>query len=344
MSTTHSHKAVTVKKALIHKALSHKVLTSNALARTAMAVLVTSLAVFSQFSQAETPSKAAVVGDSITMGFAADCTGNVWFWDLFCLLGGDQPEHSWFDGSSSNVQSFDDKWDSISSGVNSTKAAAKSGSEMRGGDNNFAYQAQQIVAMTTKPDHVSVELGGNDICNRGCVDPNNCDDPLYTDAEWREAVRNGLNVLVDGLPAGSSVHLGSVPRVQDLRAAGLEKQSSSGSINCESLWSSFSVCEVATAGGTFNGESHATRYAGVSVAQQRYNEILREEAEAYNANNAGQNPRGIEVVADYVDENTLSAGTRSFGASEIDGGDCFHPSIKGQNLVSDILWMSNPSK
>lgn len=336
MRTTPFHKAQSIHK---RSALQ------NAVTRTTMALMVTSLAIFSQFSQAETPTKAAVVGDSITMGFAADCTGNIWFWDLFCLLGGDQPEHSWFDGSSGNVDSFDDKWDAISSGVNSTKAAAKSGSEMRGGDNNFAYQAQQIVAMTTKPDHVTVELGGNDICNRGCVDPNNCDDPLYTDAEWRTAVRDGLDVLVADLPSGASVHLGSVPRVQDLRAAGLEKQSNnSWTVNCESLWSTFNVCEIATAGGTFNGENHATRFAGVSAAQQRYNEILREEAEAYNANTAGQNPRGIEVVADYVDEDTLSAGTRSFGSSEIDGGDCFHPSVKGQNLVSDILWMSNPSK
>lgn len=308
------------------------------------AMIVATLSLSSQISQAEVPDKAAVVGDSITMGFAADCTGNVWFWDLFCLLGGDQPEHSWFNGSSSQVNSMDDKWDAMSSGVNSTKAAAASGSELRGGDNNFATQAQQIVAMTTKPDHVTVELGGNDICNRGCTDPANCNDPLYTDGQWRESVRAGLDVLVADLPAGSSVHLGSVPRVQDLRAAGLEKQSQSRKVNCESLWSTFNVCEIATAGGNYNGENHAQRYAGVSAAQQRYNEILREEAEAYNVNSAGQNPRGIEVVADYVDEDTLSAGTRSFGASEIDGGDCFHPSIKGQNLVSDILWMSNPSK
>jgi len=295
-------------------------------------------------AHADLPSKGTAAGDSITMGFAADCKYNRWFWDLFCLLGGDQPEHSWFDGWSSNVNSVHDRYKALDANIQANKSAAKSGSELRGGDNNFATQANKIVAQSTVPDHVEVLLGGNDICNRDCTDPANCSNPLYSDSEWRASVRAGLDVLVAGLPQGSTVFLGGVPRVQDLRAAGLAKQATSSRIRCENVWSSYDICTIATSGSVLNGETSAQRLAAISARQKRYNEILAEEAAAYNANSTGQNARGIEVVSDYVDEFTPSAGTTSFGANEIDGGDCFHPSVNGQNILSDVMWSNNPDR
>ena len=108
------------------------------------------------------PTKATAAGDSITMGFAADCRYNRYFWDLFCLLGGDQPEHSWFDGWSSNVNSVHDKYKQINSGIAANKNAAASGSEMRGGSNNFATQAANIVAQTTSCYRMTSSNIGND--------------------------------------------------------------------------------------------------------------------------------------------------------------------------------------
>jgi len=289
------------------------------------------------------PSKAVAGGDSITMAFAADCRYNRYFWDLFCLLGGDQPEHSWFDGNSSSVDSVHDKYKQLDSSISANKSAAASGSEMRGGSNNFATQAANIVAQNTVADHVEIALGGNDICNRDCTDPANCSDPVYTDAQWRSSVQAGLDTLVAGLPTGSSIQLAGVPRVQDLRAAGLVKQSHRR-IRCENVWSSYNVCNIATSGSSLNGESSATRLAALELVQQSYNEILAEEATAYNTNSVGQNPRGIEVVSNYVDESTASTGTFSFSAADIDGGDCFHPSVLGQNKVADLMWDTNTDK
>ncbi len=291
---------------------------------------------------ADLPAKTSAAGDSITMGFAADCKYNRYFWDLFCLIGGDQEEHSWFDGWDSSVNSVHDRYKALDSSVQANKSAAQSGSEMRGGSSNFASQANSIVNQSTTPDHVEVLLGGNDICNRECTNPANCNNPLYSDGEWRESVQSGLDILVNGLPLGSTVYLGGVPRVQDLRAAGLAKQASSSRIRCESVWNTFNVCSIATSGNSMNGETSATRLAAISATQRRYNEILAEEAYLYNTNSNGKNGRGIEVVSDYVDENTPSAGTTSFGAEDIDGGDCFHPSVKGQNIVSEIMWLNNP--
>jgi len=293
---------------------------------------------------ADTPKTIAAAGDSITMAFAANCTGNVLFWDLFCLLGGDQPKRSWFDGWNNSVDSVHDKYKRLKSSIKANKWAAESGSEMRGGGNNFPSQAQQIVNQWwNKPDHVEVLLGGNDLCNRDCT-TNNCSNNLYTDTEWRSSVRSGLDILMNGLPTGSTVELGSVPRVQDLRAAGLAKQSGNWSINCESLWNTFDVCPIATNGGTMQGESFAQRFVNLNNRQASYNQILKQEAAAYNSNSNGKNPRGIEVISEYTNQNSSNIGTLAFGKNDINGGDCFHPSVSGQNRIANFMWNANTDK
>ncbi|MEN8174854.1 MAG: SGNH/GDSL hydrolase family protein, partial [Pseudomonadota bacterium] len=157
------------------------------------------------------------------------------------------------------------------------------------------------------------------------------------------SVRAGLDQLVGGLPDGSTIYLLGVPRVQDLRAAGLAKQQQSSSVDCEGVWQDYDICTIATLGGTSAfGEPLNQRLAGIAERQQRYNEILREEAEAYISNDKGQNPRLIEVLTDYVDESTNSVGTFQFSAADIDGGDCFHPSIQGQTTIADKASQGNP--
>lgn len=287
--------------------------------------------------------RASAAGDSITMAFAASCSRNVSFWDLFCLLGGDQPENSWFDGDSSAVLSVIDRYrlevDPDSSG---TKAAAESGSEMVGvtvgGETprNFTDQAAEIVARVPLPNRVEVMLGGNDICNRDCADPASCGNPLLDDDRWRAGVQAGLEILVHGLPEGATILLVGVPRVQDLYAAGIARQETDSGVNCQSVWSTYGICRIATDDGTLNGESQAERLAAIGERQQRYNEILAELAQSYNG--AG----GVEVVAEYGDGTGLSVGTYAFGAGDINGGDCFHPSIGGQNIVADVVWGNNP--
>ncbi len=292
------------------------------------------------------PYRLAVAGDSITKAFSADCTANYWWWDRLCPAGGDQLEHSWFDGSSNEVFSFFDRYKQFEANTTANQSAAISGSEMRGGNNNLVVQANKIISQPEKPNHVVIELGGNDICNRGCVDGANCSDPLYSEAQWRQSVQDGLNVLIQGMAQdNASILLASVPRVQDIRDAGLALQAQKpGQVDCQYLWSTYNVCSIVTAGGVFNGETLQQRHDGVATAQKRYNEILAEEAHAYNTNANGLNPNGILVTAEYVDEYTPSAGTFSFGAEHINGGDCFHPNIATQNLISEMLWNANPAK
>lgn len=272
-------------------------------------------------------------GDSIMRGYNADCTRNTGFFDFVCYGAGDKPQYSFFDGSSSTVLSIEDRYIQIDPLFSADQNAAASGSEMTdSAKNNFLAQATSIVGSTTQPARVFIELGGNDICNRDTVSQ------LYSDSTWEAAVKAGLDKLVDGLPDGSTVMMVSVPRVQDLRAVGIEKQRTTSSVNCENFWASYDVCRIATAPGT----DLATRLAAIDARQKAYNAKLASLAADYSSRATST---GVEVVTDYDPAgNATSVGTYSFQPGDINGGDCFHPSIQGQNRLSEVIWNRNPHK
>jgi hypothetical protein len=271
-------------------------------------------------------------GDSIIRGYNADCTRNTGFFDFLCYGSGDKPQYSFFDGSSASVTSIVDRYVATDPLFSGDQNAAASGSEMTDpAKNNFTAQAAAIVSSATQPTHVFVELGANDICNR----PTTSD--LYSDATWESAVRGGLDTLVNGLPDGSTVMMVSVPRVQDLRAVGVAKQQSTSNVNCENFWASFDVCRIATA----NGSDLATRLAAIDARQKAYNSKLASLATEYNA---AASTTGVEVVTDYDPTLNASVGSYGFQPGDINGGDCFHPSVQGQNTLSNVLWNKNPHK
>ena len=289
------------------------------------------------------PQRMSVAGDSITRGFAASCECNV---GLTCLLecafgGTEQPEFSWFSGDDSDVFSLRDRYQHFDPTIGALDNAAESGARMRGGSDSFEIQAGRISGQEDSQ-LIVVLLGGNDICSRECV--SGCSSPLFSDTEWRDALRLGLDILVANVPENAVIYLGSVPRVQELRAVGLEKQDGESDIDCELVWDAFDICRIATDEGTLNGETLAVRLAAIEERQRRYNEILVEEAAAYSANDAGQNPRGVAVVAEYAGEQSPSVGTFSWGPEHINGADCFHPSLLGQNEIAELLWQSSPRR
>jgi lysophospholipase L1-like esterase len=292
----------------------------------------------------ELPTQISVAGDSITRAFAAGCTCNFGFDCLAeCVLGGlEQPEFSWFDGGGAGIFTLLDRYLFFDASVDAHGGAARSGARMRGGDDSFQVQAGRILAQTPVPDFVVVLLGGNDLCSRDCAAPGACATPLWTDAQWREAIGLGLGPLAANLPAHATVYLGSVPRVQDLYGVGLVKQVEEDDVDCELAWEAFDVCRIATDPATRNGETQALRLAALAERQRRFNEILREEAALWDGNANGQNPRGIRVAAEYTDEATPSVGTLVFGRADINGSDCFHPSIAGQGKIAERMWLNSP--
>jgi lysophospholipase L1-like esterase len=290
------------------------------------------------------PVQMSVAGDSITRAFAASCECNFGFDCLLeCVSGGtEQPQFSWFDGGGAGVFTLLDRYLFFDASVDAHSGAAATGARMRGGDDSFAIQAGRILAQSPEPDFVVVLLGGNDLCSRDCAQPGACATPLFTDAQWREAIGLGLSQLTASLPEDATVYLGSVPRVHDLYAAGLAKQAAESDVECALAWQTFDVCRIVTDASTQNGETQAFRLAAIAERQLRYNQILREEALAWDTNANGLNPRGVRVAAEYTDESTPSVGTLLFGPNEINGADCFHPSIAGQNAIAERLWRNSP--
>jgi len=271
-------------------------------------------------------------GDSIMRGYNATCRTNTGLFAFLCYGGGDQPENSFLDGSSAPVISIVDRYIQLDSQATGGKAASASGSEMTDpAKNNFATQARAILSSATQPVRVFVELGGNDICNRATTAD------LYSDGQWETAVRGGLDALTEGLPNGSTVLLVSVPRVQDLRAAGIAKQASTSGVNCENFWASYDVCRIGTAAGA----DLPSRLASIGLRQRAYNDKLVALAGEYNGRAVST---GVEVVAEFDPTVNASVGSYAFQATDINGGDCFHPSIQGQNKLSEIIWGRNPYK
>ncbi len=292
----------------------------------------------------ELPVRMAVAGDSITRGFGASCECNQ---TLQCILECaypeiEMPQHSWFDGSSSSVFDLLARYRVFNASIGANSGAARSGARMRGGDDSFQIQAARVLGQTPAPDPVVVLLGGNDICSRDCAQPGACGSPLFSDTEWRDAIGLGLAPLVASLPENATVYLGSVPRVQDLYAAGQQKEDLEDDVNCDAIWQTADICRIATDPATVNGETQSQRLLAIAVRQRRYNEILREEALAYDSNANGLNPRGLRVVAEYTDELGASVGTLAFGPNDINGSDCFHPSLLGQNAIAERLWRNSP--
>ena len=285
-------------------------------------------------SQTTTPAvrTAKGGGDSIMRGYNADCTSNTGLFDFLCYGSGDKPQYSFFDGSSTAVTSIVDRYIASDPLFTGDKNASESGSEMTDATkNNFQAQATAIVGSATQPVRVFMELGANDICNRATTAN------LYSDQVWEVSVRAGLDTLVNGLPNGSTVMMVSVPRVQDLRAVGIAKQQSTSNVNCENFWASFDVCRIATA----SGADLATRLAAIDARQKAYNAKLVTLAAQYNAE---ATVTGVEVVTDYDTAPNSSVGSYTFQPGDINGGDCFHPSVPGQNTLSTVLWNRNPHK
>ena len=95
---------------------------------------------------------------------------------------------------------------------------------------------------------------------------------------------------------------------------------------------------IATAGGT----DLSTRLAAIDARQKAYNARLATLAADYRSRAAST---GVEVVTDYDPTGSAtSVGNYSFQPGDINGGDCFHPSIQGQNKLSEVIWNRNPHK
>lgn len=276
-------------------------------------------------ARAELPTKQSNIGDSMSQGAGADG------WP------GDYPELSWVQGTTGRVYSVFMRYQELVPSF-TQQPESVSGAEMVAGSNNIAAQAARVCAQEEKPQHVSVLLGSNDVCNRPRSSSADAAANLYSLDTWVNALRAGLDQLAACLPPGATVHVLSFPRVDFLYNAGYAK-----GLWCPyAVWPTVGICRIVTA------EKSGSRRAQIGARINEYNEATRVEVERYKANVDGRNPRGVRFVADWQGSiedgySNTSVGTFVFGAGDINGTDCFHPSVQAQRKLACVAWASNPN-
>jgi len=268
------------------------------------------------------PTKLSNIGDSISQGFGANS------------VPGDHPDLSFAQGTSGEVGSLFLRFQALDPSL-TQQPESVSGAELVGGGDSFAAQASRVCAQAVKPDHVTVMLGGNDVCNRDSSDTADATANMYSLDTWLNGLRAGLDQLAACLPAGATVHVLSVPRVDFLYEAGHDK-----SFWCfDIIWPVAGICRIVTA------EDDPARRAQIGARIDEYNEATTAELAAYDTNANGRNPAGLHILGDWegsIDdggENT-SIGAFVFGEGDINGVDCFHPNTGGQSKLACVAWSS----
>jgi len=258
------------------------------------------------------------MGDSIMQGFDASVGSGV----------GDQPSFSFAQGTDAGVNSVYSRYLARGLPAGAKDFASKTGAEMV---NDALSQAQAICAMATKPDRIVLLLGGNDVCGRGTVAN------LYPVATFRSALKAALDALAApacGLRAGSWVHVLSMPRVDQLRAAGLAKDAASGTNWCQTIYTKVNFCTIVTR------ETNQAVLVQIGQAIDAYNAGLAQEVAAADAAHGGL--AGVHFTTDWKGPMATNPGTSvgsyTFGAGDVSDVDCFHPSTTGQRRLACIAW------
>jgi lysophospholipase L1-like esterase len=273
---------------------------------------------------AELPTRQSNAGDSTSQAALADG------WPA------DRPELSWVQGTSSHIYSVYLRYlEQVPSFTQRPESV--SGAEMVGGGNNFAAQAARICSHEELPQHVSVLLGANDVCNRPRSSSTDAAATMYSLDTWLNALRAGLDQLAACLPPGAKVHVLSFPRVDFLYNAGLAKSPWCSYV----IWPSAGICRIVTA------ETRSARRAQIGARINEYNAATHAEVALYDSNADGRNPRGVRFLSDWqgsIEDGyaNTSVGTYLFGAADINGTDCFHPSELAQRKLACMAWASNP--
>lgn len=167
----------------------------------------------------------------------------------------------------------------------------------------------------------TVLLGGNDVCRDSPAE-------LPTDAEFEANFRAGIDTLLLNLSPGATVQVAAIPDVKRLYDIGVDKHAL-GIVNCPVLWS-LTVLGFPCGSMLSPNNSEADRLY-VQSRNIGYNQIL----ESVTLEKAAQhNDKFVSF--------TNVSFTYPFEASDISNIDCFHPSWRGQKVLSETTWNDGP--
>ena len=237
------------------------------------------------------PDTMAVVGDSISQAASSDGS-----------LGGDAPQNSWSTGTSSTVNSHYLRLLALGapiSGANHNFSV--SGAKAAG----LSAQMQNVVNL--KPDYVTVQIGGNDLCTDSVS--------TMTDVSvFGGQVQAALAAVTSGSP-DTVIYVTSIPDAYQLW--NLFKND----FWARFIWSVGGICQSLLANPTSTQQADVQRRLDVRQRNIDFNTAL--------ANACAQTPRcrwdGNAVFNTVLTRNDVA-------------GDYFHPSLSGQARLAAGTW------
>lgn len=232
----------------------------------------------------------AALGDSITLAANLDDARL-----------GDNPGHSWATGAVPDdavVSHHERLKEEVG---NRTVNLARSGARMR----DLAGQAERAVA--SGAEYVLILMGANDACARTV-------DGMTPVETFRRQFQQAARTLDEGLSEGAVVYVVSIPDVGELRALFWDVP------EARTVWRVFGVCPALLGEGRSEAEVAAFR-----ARLAAYNEVLREEAEAFGF---------------AFDDGAVFG--REIEPRDVSTLDYFHPSMRGQARLAEVTWEAGP--
>lgn len=240
------------------------------------------------------PTSMAALGDSVSQAMNS------------CGKYDNCPANSWSTGTSSSVNSHASRIRSAGgkaiTSYNDSVSATASADLLR----------QATLAVTQKPQYVTIESGANDACTATVS-------AMTPVATYESNVRAALQKLSTGLP-NTTIFVASVPNLKTLWSV------NKGNAIARLTWSAAKICPSMLANPTDASAAATTRRNTVQQRVVDYNAALARACAATAKCTFDGN-----AVYNYA-----------FVAKEISSQDFFHPSVAGQAKLAAVTWPVSP--
>jgi len=263
------------------------------------------------------PTRIGSIGDSITTAFDSN------------FIGENQSE-SWVNGffgfwqwlfGFKNVNSHNQRAD-VAFGVSSNVNGGVDGADM--GD----MATQAAAALGSTPYYVTVELGGNDICQDSISQVPTPTEYVLNYIDGIFALDPGIWGQSGGLTPGATVYTNSVPDIKQLYDVG-KNQTGLFGLDCQTIWL-----------GTLIGFPCGSMLSPLNSEADRL--ALQATNLAYNQMLASVTPQANALSPNVYWDFSWAVWNHQVLGNEISSIDCFHPSSDGQSALAADSWAGGP--
>jgi lysophospholipase L1-like esterase len=169
------------------------------------------------------------------------------------------------------------------------------------GAESYQLPRQAARLLRQKPDYVTIAIGANDVCTWD-------EDYLPKLEHYQKHLTGVIETIIESNPKVKIV-LAPMPSIPLMYELGARRP------GCQSKWDTMRVCKPLLA-----AERTAEQRQAFVGRYRHLNQVI--------ADIAGRYPVNVRLAAAIVNA--------EFDDSMISPLDCFHPSIKGQNLISEL--------